>query len=196
MLHYIQINRSKVWGVTITFLILFFVLTCVNRIQYDSLSEKLVVNFLLSAAFTFIPFLMLFLDSFTTFRKKGKIFSTIPFRVLTERGFETELTAKDSRFLFADKRLSGKIDNYLVKIDGKRKKIVIIIGIHLPTDFSGRRNFEQVSVSHGIDFNPIFIEKAVNNKDIKGGTDLLNIINGLIDILKQNNIQPRAEGSL
>jgi len=155
------------------------------------LNQKITTNLLASIGLVLFSYLVLFVDSFITYRKKGYLFETAPFQTLFENGFETELLAINSKFLFVDRRLTGRIDNYQIKVDGNSKRISVIIGIDISAAKIELKDLKTTFSSPPIDVNDFFIEKTVKMKDIRLNSDLLATIRNMVMSLQDNNIPAR-----
>jgi hypothetical protein len=161
------------------------------------LGGKMVANLVISVGIVLVVFLCFFIDGYLTFKRKNKIFSWVAFQKLVENGFEPELTGVASKFLFTDKRLTGYVEDYLVRVDGTRKILAILIGIDSSAISEQSRpgiiaNLNSLRIS----INELFIEKQFKQAEIKQNTDLLGTIHDLIRLLKANNIQPEKKRAL
>lgn len=193
VLDYILLNKKKVWGLVIFFLAIFAVLTVVNRSSYDSSLQKIWVNIMVSAALSSFGYVIFLLGAFIDFKRATALFNSSPFKALTDKGFNTELTAVNSRFLFAGKRLVGSANDFPVKIAGAGKRFNIYIGIdeHI-TDKVPKKQLVNLLKPKGLKFEGIFVEKLVaqesNNGDDRAVWDL---IIELTDFLQANGFEPR-----
>lgn len=193
MLDYILLNKKKVWGLVIFFLAIFAVLTVVNRTSYDSSLQKIWVNIVVSAALASFGYVVFLVGAFIDFNRATALFNSSPFKVLTDNGFKTELTAVKSRFLFAGKRLVGSVNGFPVKIRGASKRFSIYISIdeHI-TDKVPKKQLVSLLKPKGLVFEEIFVEKVVvEEKDLRSDKSVLDLIIELTDFLKANDFEPR-----
>ena len=194
MLQYFQLHTRKIWGIFIAFVSMLILLTLASLLHNKFSPEIFVVNILGTASFVFLCFFVLFLDSFLTFRNKTRIFSTPPFQTLIKNGFVTELTGKQSRFLLTDKRLSGCIDGYTIKIDGTRKKLFVLVGVAKSATSNG--NLNVLLKTNGFFVNGFIIEKLILPDNIRTDISLLKHIVSLVNFLKENMIPPKESNTL
>lgn len=195
MLDYILLNKKKVWGLVIFFLAIFAVLTLVNRSSYDSSLQKIWVNMMVSAALASFGYIVFLVGAFIDFNRATANFNSPPFKVLTDNGFKTELTAVNSRFLFAGKRLVGSVNGFPVKIRGASKRFSIYIGIdeHI-TDRIPKKQLVSLLKPKGLVFEEIFVEKVVvEERDLRDDRSVLELIIELADFLKANGFEPRGK---
>lgn len=195
MLDYILLNKKKVWGLVIFFLAIFAVLTLVNRSSYDSILQKIWVNMMVSAALASFGYIVFLVGAFIDFNRATAFFNSPPFKVLTDNGFKTELTAVNSRFLFAGKRLVGSVNDFPVKIRGASKRFSIYIGIdeHI-TDKIPKKQLVSLLKPKGLVFEEIFVEKVVvEERDLRDDRSVLELIIELADFLKANGFEPRGK---
>lgn len=193
MLDYILINKKKAWGLVIIFLVIFIILSIVNRTSYDSSLQKIWVNMMVSASLSLFGYVSLLLGAFIDYKRATTLFDSPPFKVLFEKGFKTELTAVNSRFLFAGKRIAGSVDGFPVKIDGSRKRFSIYIGINERiTDRIPKKQIVNLLKPKGLTFEEIFVEKSVilENSNINDSF-VLDLLVDLIIFLKINGFEPR-----
>lgn len=195
MLDYILLNKKKVWGLVIFFLAIFAVLTLVNRSSYDSSLQKIWVNMMVSAVLASFGYVVFLVGAFIDFNRATAFFNSSPFKVLTDNGFKTDLTAVNSRFLFAGKRLVGSVNDFPVKIRGASKRFSIYIGIdeHI-TDKIPKKQLVSLLKPKGLVFEEIFVEKVVvEERDLRNDSSVLDLIIELTDFLKANGFEPRRK---
>ncbi|NII28956.1 hypothetical protein HB364_28010 [Pseudoflavitalea sp. X16] len=196
VLDYILLNKKKVWGLVIFFLAIFAVLTIVNRTSYDSSLQKIWVNAMVSVALSSFGYVVFLLGAFIDFKRATALFNSPPFKALTDKGFNTELTAVNSRFLFAGKRLVGSVNDFPVKIGGASKRFNVYIGIdERITDKVPKKQLVSLLKPKGLTFEGIFVERLVVQESNDGDEGAVwNLISELTDFLKANGFEPRRRG--
>lgn len=195
MLDYILLNKKKVWGLVIFFLAIFAVLTVVNRSSYDSGLQKVWVNVVVSAALSSFGYVVFLLGAFIDFKRATALFESPSLKALTDKGFNTELTAVHSRFLFAGKRLVGSVNGFPVKIRGASKRFSIYIGIDEQiTDRVPKKQLVHLLKPKGLAFEGIFVEKVVMQENNGNDRAVEELIIDLTDFLKANGFEPRRRG--
>jgi|GEM_PF-1228174 len=194
MLEYILLNKKKVWGIITFFVAIFILLSIAGRASFDSDLYKIWANVVMSAAISIFGYVVFLLGAFIDFSRATALFNSPPFKVLLDKGFRTEYTAVNSRFLFAGKRITGMIDGFPVKIGGSSKRISVFIGIN--ERIAERLSKEQLVTllkPKGLTFEDIFVEtKVVLGNSKFDNMYVYNLLVDHINFLKENGFEPRA----
>lgn len=195
MLDYILLNKKKAWGLVTFFLAIFVILSIANRNPFDFELQKIWMNILMAAALAFFGYIVFLLGAFIDYQRAGKLFASPPFKVLLDNGFKPQLTAVNSRFLFAGKRIAGSIDGFPVKIGGSGNRFSLFIGVDdRIAERIPKKQLKELLKPKGLKFEDIFVEKLVllesRNVDDRF---VYNLIVDQINFLKANGFEPRAQ---
>ncbi|AXY74469.1 hypothetical protein D3H65_10980 [Paraflavitalea soli] len=194
MLDYILLNKKKVWGLITFFLIIFVILSIANRNPFDFTLQKAWMNIVMAAALSIFGYFVFLLSAFIDNQRANTLFASSPFKILLDKGFTTEFTAVNSRFLFAGKRIEGTIDGFPVKIGGSGKRFSVFIGIDARiAERLSKKQLVALLKPKGLTFEDIFVETKVQLDN--GRVDdryVYNLLVDRIDFLKANGFEPRA----